>query len=257
MKKKILGVLGGLGPAASARFYSLLTRFTDAKCDQEHINVIMFSIASTPDRTAFIRNKTAKDPSLTLKRYIKMLDDIGVDIVAIPCNTAEYFYDELQKITSVPIIKTSFEAVMFAFNNGAKKLGIMATEGTIKSRIYQNICEKLNLKYEIPSNSSQIILNDMIYKKIKRSISPPISDFLNIADELYLKGCDSIILGCTELSLIPYSNTYKKYNFIDSLIILAIRSVELCGYELSDLAMKYIETKRSGITNENAWITDI
>ncbi len=255
MNKKMLGVLGGLGPTASAHFYSLLTEFTKASCDQEHIDIIMCSITSIPDRTAFINDNSHENPLGQLKRYIKLLSDIGANIISIPCNTAEYFYYELQKITQAPIIKTSFETVSFAFNNGAKKVGIMATEGTLKSNIYQNTCEKFNLKYEIPSKTSQDILNKIIYEKIKKSLSPGVSDFLYVAEELCSKGCDSIILGCTELSLVPCSDIFEKYNFIDSLTVLAIRSVELCGYELSDIAKEYIKIKKSGTRNENIRFT--
>lgn len=255
MNKKLLGVLGGLGPTASARFYFLLTEFTKASCDQEHIDMIMCSIPSVPDRTAFIKDNNNQDPLPSLKRYIRLLLDMGVDIISIPCNTAEYFYYELQKIIKVPIIKTSFETVSFAVNSGATKVGIMATEGALKSNIYQKACERFNLKYEILSKKAQDILNKIIYEKIKKSLSPNICDFLYVAEELYSKGCDFIILGCTELSLIPYSDIFKKYNFIDSLTVLAIKSVELCGYDLSDVAKEYIKIKRSGTRNENIRFT--
>lgn len=243
MKKITLGVLGGLGPAASARFYSLVTSFTKAECDQDHIDIILHSAASTPDRTAFITGKSRENPLTAMQNSVLTLSRMGADVIAIPCNTAEYFFADLQKITAVPIIRTAFEAAKFAAYLGSNKLGIMATEGTVLAGIYQNACTELGLDFEILSERGQQTLNKIIYQSLKKSLQSPHFSFSSVADELYFKGCDAIVLGCTELSLIEQKEEYEKYNFIDSLAILAAKCVKLCKHELSNSANSYIKKK--------------
>ena len=83
-----LGILGGLGPMSSVYFYELLTAHTRAACDQEHINLLISSRADTPDRTAFILGRSADDPLPAMVEEAARLERAGVDLLAIPCNTA-------------------------------------------------------------------------------------------------------------------------------------------------------------------------
>ena len=100
----VLGILGGLGPMATAYFYELLISHTQAERDQEHIDIIINSHATTPDRTAFIMGKSADDPLAVMVADLQRMKTYGADLVAIPCNTAHYFYDKLIASTDLPIL---------------------------------------------------------------------------------------------------------------------------------------------------------
>ncbi|MBO5023694.1 MAG: aspartate/glutamate racemase family protein [Clostridia bacterium] len=237
MIKKVLGVLGGMGPAASARFYSMLTNFTKAECDQNHMEILLHSLPSIPDRTAFILKQSADDPFERIKTALEKLENAGAEIIAVPCNTAEYFYSKLQSIISVPILSITKAAVLSAYEAGFSKVGILATEGTIYAGTYQKACNIYGLQYDLPSDSEQDLLNDMIYKYIKRSLPVPYLCVLRLLQEFGEHGCDAYILGCTELSFISNALKQKNYKFIDSLEALALQSIKACGYEVNPLAV--------------------
>ncbi len=240
MTKKVLGVLGGMGPAAGARFYSLLTAFTKARCDREHMEVLIHSIPSIPDRTAYILKKSLDDPLVRIRKELLLLEAAGAKIIAVPCNTAEYFYARLQNIISVPIISITRSTVKCAYEAGAEKVGILATEGTIYSGIYQNVCELYGLKYVLPDLKEQKLLNDIIYEYIKKSLPVPNFCVLHLISGFLERGCDALILGCTELSLISSIFEKESCKIIDSLEALAVESIKACGYEIDTRAAGYI-----------------
>lgn len=226
---KTLGILGGLGPAASVYFYHLITEHTLAKCDQDHLNIILFSGADIPDRSEYIMGKSDKSPLPLMKEDVKKLVSVGADLIAIPCNTAHYFFDEIKKISPVPVLNIVRETVTLAKHTGAKKIGILATTGTILANAYQHAAQDADIDFEIPSEEDQSMLMRIIYDEIKTAEKPSFDAFYAIADRLLQKGCDAIILGCTELSLIPKNERYQIYPFIDSLFVLTAKCIAECG----------------------------
>ena len=232
---KTLGILGGLGPAASVYFYKLITEHTLAKRDQDHLNIVLFSGADIPDRSEYIMGKSEKSPLPLMKEDVKKLVTVGADLIAIPCNTAHYFFDELKKISSVPVLNIVQETVALAKKSGAKKIGVMATTGTVLAGAYQHAAQKAGLTYAMPTDEEQTELMSLIYDAIKTASAPNLDAFYAIADSLIAKGCDALILGCTELSLIPKNERYDEYPFIDSLFVLAAKSIlecekKICGF---------------------------
>lgn len=231
MSKKILGVLGGMGPAASARFYTMLTEFTKAERDGDHMEILLHSLPAIPDRTDFILGKSEASPLPFIRKAILKLGSCGAEIIAIPCNTAEFFYEELAKSCPLPILRTAYTACRFAHTKGVKKLGILATEGSVHAKIYEKHLLSFGISFSLPSEKTQKAINTLIYSRIKKAI-PSESDILDFAAcELCKNGCDAAVLGCTELSLAPH-NIQDFY--IDSLSVLAAESVKACGYELSE-----------------------
>ena len=158
----ILGVLGGLGPMSSAYFYELITTHTYAKCDQQHIDILISSKATTPDRTMFINGTSKDDPLPVMKKEIKRLTQFGASIIAIPCNTAHHFYTALCEACCVPILNIVELTVQYAAYLDIKSLGIMATEGTILTEAYKKSCRQFDLKYITPSNNSQKLISRLI-----------------------------------------------------------------------------------------------
>ena len=226
---KTLGILGGLGPAASVRFYQLITEHTRAHCDKEHLRIVLISDAEIPDRSDYILGKSDDSPLPAMKEDILKLVHAGAELIAIPCNTAHYFFEELSRISPVPVLNIVKETVALSKHAGVKKLGIMATTGTIVSGAYQRACEEHGIAYGLPSEAAQKTLMEIIYHAIKTAEKPDSAAFFRVADELVHSGCDAIVLGCTELSLIPTGGADSRYRFIDSLLVLAAKSILECG----------------------------
>lgn len=226
---KTLGILGGLGPAASVYFYQLITEHTKASRDQEHLDIVLVSKASIPDRTEFILGKSPSSPLPAMAEGVRSLAQAGAELIAVPCNTAHYFYDEIQKISPVPVLNIVKETVRLAKRAGVRKIGIMATAGTVTAGAYQQACLEEGISFALPCEKSQAALMDIIYKSIKTAKEPDMAEFIRIAEELYGAGAEAIILGCTELSLIRGLEKYPRFLFIDSLLVLALRAIEACG----------------------------
>ena len=226
--KKILGILGGLGPMSSVYFYEMLTSHTHAERDQDHVNILLSSRADIPDRTDFIIGKSNNNPLPAMINEVDRLTTAGAQIIAIPCNTAHYFYQGVAQHTSTPILNIIEETVCFCKHLNIKKVGVLATEGTVLSSAYKTALERENIEYMTCSQEDQAVISDIIYGDVKQGKDPDIDRFLCVADSLTAHGCERIILGCTELSLIK-----KKYRlgtrFIDSLEVLTVRALTECG----------------------------
>ncbi|MFI3324831.1 MAG: amino acid racemase [Clostridia bacterium] len=230
MDKKILGVLGGIGPMSSAYFYKLVTEHTLATKDQEHLDIVISSKSSTPDRTAYILGESEENPLPVMIDECNKMVAFGAKVIAVTCNTAHYFYDGLQKAIDVPILNIGTLAVDYLIKHNIDAVGLMATTGTIKGGIYQSACENEGLKCLVPSEDDQELVMKLIYKDIKAGIKPNMEQFYTVAYKLKSQGAKAIILGCTELSLVKEAGILDE-SFIDPLEILAKASIEACGYK--------------------------
>ena len=200
---KKLGVIGGMGPEATSYYYENVIAHTNAAKDQEHIDMVILSHAAIPDRTEAIITGEDKELIQMLAQDAKTLEELGVSNIAITCNTSHYFYEKIQKAVSIPIINMIHESVAYAvkeFDN-VKRIGIMATDGTINSRIYHKECRKLGVTPVKPSEERQRDVMSLIYDDIKSGKPGDRAKFDRVISELMRKGCDAVILACTELSV--------------------------------------------------------
>ena len=226
--RKTLGILGGLGPMSSVYFYEMLTEHTYAECDQQHLNILISSRADIPDRTDFIVGRSSENPLPAMIRERDKLICAGAEIIAIPCNTAHYFYDGVAKGSAVPILNIIEETVSFCKYLGLSKIGVIATEGTSLSGAYRDTCTREDVGYMTCSSEQQAVISDIIYGAIKKGIEPDLDLFLSVADSLTSAGCERIILGCTELSLLK-RNCRLGIRFIDPLEVISVRAISECG----------------------------
>jgi aspartate racemase len=230
---KRLGVIGGLGPIATAYFYELVIQMTSAKIDQEHIEMLIYSKPSIPDRTEYILGKSTQNPAPAMIEIGKILAGMGADRIAIPCITAHYFHEVLSKGIDIPIIHIIKETAMYLKEYGVNRVGIMATDGTINSRLFQSELEYAGIQAVIPSEERQKDVTDLIYKNIKANQPVEFYRFRSAASELRKNGAEVIILGCTELSLIKRDYDIGP-GFLDAMEVLAMRSVVLCEAKLKE-----------------------
>ncbi len=226
---RTLGVLGGLGPMSSVYFYEMLTAHTLAQRDQDHLNILISSRAETPDRTDFILGRSSDDPLPVMKFEVARLIGAGADIIAIPCNTAHYFYDRISESSGVPVINIVRQTAIFCRRLGVKRAGILATEGTVASGAYSNVFATAGIECIVPDVEEQKIISDIIYSQIKKGQAPDMEAFSRVCDGLVRRGCDRLILGCTELSLLKKNGALSDGLFIDSLEVLAYSAIRMCG----------------------------
>ena len=231
MADKTLGILGGLGPLATVYFMDLIVKLTDADKDQDHISMVVFNHAAIPDRTDFILDSTKPNPLPMMIEDAKKLEKSGVDYVVMPCNTAHFFYEQIQRNISIPMLNIIEETVRYAVENipGIRKLGILATKGTITAGAYQQMCEKYGIDWAVPNLADEQSLMNIIYNQVKAGKEVNINEFVRIINNMKADGCDAVVLGCTELSVINKDFALSRADVIDSLEVLAKKSITLCG----------------------------
>lgn len=227
-KKPVLGILGGLGPAASCYLYQMLTEHTPAARDQDHLDIVISSRASTPDRTAFILGQSDEDPFAVMEQDGRSLVAYGATVLAIPCNTAHYFYDRLARALPVPVLNMPRLTVADAKAAGCTRLGILATDGTLAARTYQLACEEAGVGWAVPAAEHQRGVMSVIYDDIKQGRRADMQKFAAAVADLKAQGCDRAVLGCTELSLVKRDEHLDRF-FIDSTEVLCRHALLACG----------------------------
>jgi aspartate racemase len=204
MTEKIIGILGGMGPEATADLFYRIVKGTPVKKDQDHPRTIIFSNSKVPDRTPAIVGD-GESPLPEMRMAARKLEAAGADFIVIPCNTAHHFIDSLQESIQIPIlhmIKMTAKRVKEIYPL-TKKVGLIATNGTLKSRIYEHFFNATGMEILVPTESNQEQVMDAIYNHIKvgnldygRKLS------LEISRHLISCEADLIVCGCTEISLV-------------------------------------------------------
>ena len=219
-----LGVIGGMGPLATVSFYERVVLNTVAKCDNEHIDMVVLSHASMPDRTKCIIENKGGEFLEVIKKDFKILEDIGVEAVAIPCNTSHYFFDEFKKFTNLRIINMIEETILEVKKRGIEKVAVFGTLGTLNSKVYEKYANQHGILVKEVSPEDKQAVMDIIYD-IKETNCLDGRRFVDILSRY----CDDETVGiiaCTELSLLDIP---RDINTIDALDVLVKRSIELSG----------------------------
>lgn len=201
MNHKTIGIIGGMGPLATADLFQKIVQNTKASCDQEHIRIFIDNNTNIPDRTAAILGK-GEDPLPQLRKSAAILKDMGADLLIMPCNTAHYFYKSLQESIEIPVLHMIEITRDTLKERGIRKAGLLATDGTRKTGIYQDIFEGSGIELICPEGDDQKAVMDMIYAGVKAGNKAYDTGKVKKAIEALLdQGAETIILGCTELPL--------------------------------------------------------
>ena len=231
MKEQRLGILGGMGPQATQVFYQRILDRTDAVRDQDHLPTLILSDTAMPDRTAAILGGDAEGCYRRLLTGARELERCGCTALAIPCNTSHYFVDRLQGELSVPIIHMVREATAAMCLAGRRRVGILGTDGTVQTGIYQKECQAQGLEAVAPDPAAQKLVMSIIYDEFKRGEKGSREKFAGIDRHLREQGCDGAILACTELSVYRAYHGLPDY-YLDAMEVLAERCITTCGYKL-------------------------
>jgi aspartate racemase len=202
--EKIIGILGGMGPEATADLYMRIIRATKVQRDQNHRRVIIDSNAKIPDRTAAIKGKGPSPLPMLVETGLN-LQRAGADLIIIPCNTAHHFHGDLQKKLKVPVlhmIGLSAEKTKMKHPE-VTKAGLLASDGTLMSHLYQQSWGKQGIEIIEPGAETQRNVMKAIYQNIKRGDLEPGRRLLYDASlELIEAGAEAVICGCTEVSIV-------------------------------------------------------
>lgn len=241
---KRLGVIGGLGPGATAYFLELLIKMTDAVKDQEHLDMIVYQSPWIPDRTSYILKKSKENPLPPMLDIGKSLVGQGAEVIAIPCITAHYFHRELTEGIGAPIIHLVKETAACLKKHGISGAGVMATDGTLESGLFQKELSKAGIKWYIPDCRHQQYVMDIIYQDIKAGRPADMDKFCAAEHYLRQNGAQIIILGCTELSLIKKEASIGP-GFLDAMEVLAMRAILMCDAPLKGEYQCLIEEEKN------------
>ena len=228
-----LGVIGGLGPIATAHFMELVIRMTDADTDQEHLDMILYNRPSIPDRTSYILDQSKPNPLPEMIRVGNALARQGAGLIAIPCMTAHYFHRELTRYIEAPIVHAIHEVAVHLKKHGVTRAGIMATDGSIRSGLFQRELQKHGIEPIIPGEKGQKCVMSVIYDDVKAGLPAEMDKFRFASDELRAQGAQAIILGCTELSLVKRDFRLGA-GYLDAMEVLAQTCVVRCGGKLKE-----------------------
>lgn len=225
---KTLGVIGGLGPMATAYFMQLVIEMTDAVADQEHIPMIIYNCPQIPDRTSFLLGKSSENPGPLIIDCGRKIGEAGAELIAIPCITAHALFPEIEKELDTPVLHIIRETAAYLKKEGIQTVGLEATDGTVQTGVFQKELESQGIKVVLPSKEKQEMVMHIIYNNVKAGRRVDMERFQQIEEELHAQGAEVIILGCTELSMISRDEKIG-HGYLDAMEVLARAAVLRCG----------------------------
>lgn len=231
MSGRLVGVLGGTGPAATAYFLRRLVERTKARCDQDHVRTLAFNDTAIPDRTAFLLGRSDRSPLAAFIEDGRLLEACGCDLLALPCNTAHGFFDELQGALHAPVVHMIRETMGVAAARGLSRVGVLATSGTVAADLYGHEARRVGASCCYPNDAAQARVNRVIFDEVKAGRPVNAATLEALAAPLRAAGCDAVVLGCTELSL-AFGGTTKAAGLpvVDALDVLADCVIERAGH---------------------------
>ncbi len=227
----VLGVLGGMGPLASAQFMLRLTLLTPADRDQDHIPAMLWSDPRVPDRTA-ARLAGGADPLPALLRGIRGLEAAGAGAIAIPCNTAHGWFAGMQAATALPIlhIVDAAETELLRLGVTPGPIGLMGTAGTLAMRLYQDRLEPRGWTCLVPTaEEMEALVSPGIAEVKANKVAAAYAPLAEAAQALVARGARAVVLGCTEIPLGIAAGPPLPFPVCDTIDALARAAIGWAG----------------------------
>ena len=238
-EKPVIGIIGGMGPAATIRFQMQLLyamqQHLNIIQDQDYYRILIDNNSQVPDRhKAFFENGQSLVP--ILQNSLKLFEQAKVSLIAMPCNAAHVYYKEIQGCTEIPILNMVNETASMIANsyNRIDRIGMLSTLGVGRLRLYNNILADYGIEVVLLDRDLEENIHALIYAiKGKKDISFESTHNREIMMRLKralnhfkIQNINNVILGCTELSLCVKQEEFSEVNFIDPMNILANKVVE-------------------------------
>ena len=222
--RKTIGVLGGMGPAATLDFFARVLALTDAKTDQDHIRLIIDNNPSVPNRNNAIEG-TGPSPAPVLVAMAHGLARAGADILVMPCNAAHAFLADIKRACDLPIISIIDVTVASALKHHPKQIGLLAADGCLNAELYQAAFRGQGVETLVPDAVTRDRFMAALYAIKQGNAGPTVrTEMRAIAETLIAKGADAIVAGCTEVPLVlaPSDINVPLISSTDCLALAAI-----------------------------------
>ena len=237
MSKKVIGVIGGMGPLATVDLFRKIAEHTDAASDQEHPRTVIDSNTDIPDRTAALLRGGA-DPVPELVKSAKRLVAAGAELLVMPCNTAHCFYDAVAAAAGVPVLHMIALTRSALQRRGVTKAGLLATDGTIQAGIYQRTFAGSGIELLTPDETGQAAVMALIYDGVKAGDPGyDVAAFRGVCESLLARGAQTLILGCTELPC-AFDVYRLPYPHADPTLELALGAIRAAGCKTKNVPVQ-------------------
>lgn len=233
---RTIGIIGGMGPAATCDLMQKIITHTLAPNDQSHIRLLVDSNTNIPDRTAAILHGGA-DPVPQLRESARLLAGAGAVALIMPCNTAHYFYDAVQESVSIPVLHMPRETAALLRSRGITKAGVLATDGTVQTGVYEKALREAGVEPVYPAPEHQADIMELIYGYVKKGITAkaqlPVEKARAALEDLRSRGAQTVLLACTELP-IAFESMELSDGCVDPTLVLACAAIRFAGAPLAE-----------------------
>ena len=229
---KTIGIMGGMGPAATVDLMSRIISMTDASADQEHIPMIVDSNTRIPDRTEAILGR-GESPVPEMLASAKRLEAAGADFIVIACHAAHYYVPEIKDKIGIPVIDMPEETAKLLKMNGVNRAAVLATDGTVRSGLYGAALERFGIQTVYPDDRQQKTVMSLVYDYIKKGVTDPANlpreEMTSIIGDLSSQGAEALLLASTELPIAFSIMGLRSNAFIDPTVVLAKSAIRVAG----------------------------
>ena len=229
---KTIGIMGGMGPAATVDLMSRIISMTDASADQEHIPMIVDSNTRIPDRTEAILGR-GESPVPEMLASAKRLEAAGADFIVIACHAAHYYVPEIKNKIGIPVIDMPEETAKLLKMNGVNRAAVLATDGTVRSGLYGAALERFGIQTVYPDDRQQKTVMSLVYDYVKKGVTDPADlpreEMTSIIGDLSSQGAEALLLASTELPIAFSIMGLRSSAFIDPTVVLAKSAIRTAG----------------------------
>lgn len=217
----VVGILGGMGPRATVQFEQLLLDRLEGS-DQELPVIVTINDGTIPDRSSFVTG-VGRDPLPRMQRNLDRLEQLGAEIICIPCNTActPQIFDRLHA-RQAKILNLPQEVGQVLVRHDARKVCILATAGTVASGVYQDVCGQAGVVAWVPPPHLQKLVDSCILLVKQNRLVEARQCASHVEAAIIAGDIDTVLLGCTELPLIKASLAPSRTQVVDTLEVLAM-----------------------------------
>ncbi len=204
MAEKTIGIMGGMGPEAGADLFLKILAATPAKCDQEHLHVILDSNAKTPERVAALLSG-GEDPTPMLQGSARRLEQAGANLLVVACNTAHYFHPRIVDAVKIPVLHIAEETVAAALRRypNLKAVGVLGSDATVSLGLYRDRLQAKGLRAVEPSKEDQGMVMLVINAVKAGNKGPEVrAKIREVAERMAVQGAELLLTACTELPMV-------------------------------------------------------
>lgn len=224
--RKVAGIIGGMGPAATADLFTKIVAMTEAVRDQEHIHILIDNNTDIPDRTAAILQGVG-DPLTPMIESGRRLVAQGADFLLVPCNTAHHYWQPLSEAMEVPVLNMPRLALEECRRQGLGCVGLLATEGCVTSGVYSRVFAGSGVELLCPEGELQQALMHIIYDEVKAGLPAHPEALHPYLKEMERRGAGAFLLACTELPIAFAGD--GAFRYMDVTGLLAAEAIRQAG----------------------------